>query len=305
MEDYLVRATGEEGVLALVARTTALVEMARQLHNTYPTATAALGRLLTGGALMAATLKEGQSVTLRIRGDGPLGSLVAVARPGKVKGYVEEPQVDLPLRGDGKLDVGRAVGRGTLYVVKDLGLKEPYVGSVELVSGEIGEDLAHYFASSEQKPSAVGIGVRVEPGGKVGAAGGFLVQLLPGAREDLAELLENNIRAAGAVSSLLARGLSPEDILHLLLKGLSFKVHEGKPLRWACDCSRRRLREILVALGPEELERILVEQGEAEAVCAFCSRVYRFGRDEVEELVELSRLNRGQGTEKDRRSQEG
>ncbi|HBT47042.1 MAG TPA: Hsp33 family molecular chaperone HslO [Peptococcaceae bacterium] len=293
MGDYLIRATGEGGVLALVARTTDLVERARQLHRTSPTATAALGRLLTGGALMAATLKEGQSLTLRINGDGPLGSLVVVARPGKIKGYVGEPQVELPLREDGKLDVGRAVGRGTLYVVKDLGLKEPYVGSVELVSGEIGEDLAHYFVSSEQKPSAVGVGVRVEPEGKVGAAGGFLVQLLPGAGEAVAELLENNLREAGPVSSLLAGGLSPEDIAHLLLKGLSFKVYERQPLRWACDCSRERLREVLLALGPQELERILVERGEAEATCAFCSRVYRFDRDEVEELLELSRRDSG------------
>ncbi|MGI9952388.1 Hsp33 family molecular chaperone HslO [Moorellaceae bacterium AZ2] len=297
MEDYLVRATAGEGVLALVARTTDLVERARNLHNTSPTATAALGRLLTGAALMSATLKEGQSVTLRITGDGPLGSLVAVARPGRVKGYVGEPQVDLPLKGEGKLDVGRAVGRGTLYVVKDLGLKEPYVGSVELVSGEIGEDLAYYFSSSEQKPSAVGLGVRVEPGGKVGAAGGYLLQLLPGAQEGIAEALENNVREAGAVSRLLAQGLTPEDILRLLLQGLSFKMHEYQPLQFACECSRERLREILLALGEEELERLLAEQGGAEAVCAFCNRVYRFGRDEVEELVKLSRLPRRDGTE--------
>ncbi|WP_141264178.1 Hsp33 family molecular chaperone HslO [Moorella sp. E308F] len=286
MKDYLVRATAGEGqILAIAAQTTLLVQEAKDLHNTSPTATAALGRVLTGAALMAATLKEGQSITVRILGDGPLGSIVAVARPGTVKGYVAEPGVDLPLRHDGKLDVGRAVGRGMMYVAKDLGLKEPYNGSVPLVSGEIGEDLAYYFTASEQKPSAVGLGVLVEPGGKVGAAGGYLLQLLPGSAEGTAATLEKNIEAAGPVSRLIARGHTPEDILALLLKGFSLKIHERRPLHYACDCSRERLQDILLALGPGELQKLLEEQGGAEARCAFCSRTYRFSREEVAELL--------------------
>jgi molecular chaperone Hsp33 len=210
MNDYLVRATAEEGqIFALVARTSDLVEEARTLHNTSPVATAALGRVLTGAALMAASLKDGHRLTLRIEGDGPLDSIVATARPGAVKGYVAEPQVDLPLKAKGKLDVGRAVGKGSLYIIKDLGLKEPYVGSVELVSGEIGEDLAYYFTASEQKPSAVGLGVLVEPEGKVKAAGGYLLQLLPGASKELAEALEKKIKEAGAVSRLISLGYTP------------------------------------------------------------------------------------------------
>ncbi|WP_258359370.1 Hsp33 family molecular chaperone HslO [Moorella sulfitireducens (nom. illeg.)] len=286
MPDYLVRATAGEGqILAIATQTTGLVQAAKELHNTSPTATAALGRVLTGAAMMAATLKEGQGITVRILGNGPLGSIVAVARPGEVKGYVMEPGVDLPLKSDGKLDVGGAVGRGTLYVAKDLGLKEPYSGSVPLVSGEIGEDLAYYFTASEQKPSAVGLGVLLEPGGKVGAAGGYLLQLLPGAAEEIAVSLEKNIQAAGPVSSLILQEHTPEDILALLLKGFSLKVHERQPIKYNCGCSRERLKGILLALGPAELQKLLEEQGGAEAKCAFCSRVYRFSGEEVAELL--------------------
>jgi len=291
MEDYLIRATAAEGqILALVARSTGLVEEARNLHQTSPTATAALGRVLTGAALMAATLKEGQSLTVRVLGDGPLGSIIALARPGVVKGYVAEPQAEVPLKPEGKLDVGQAVGRGTLYVTKDLGLKEPYNGSVPLISGEIAEDLAYYFTVSEQKPSAVGLGVLVEPDGRVRAAGGYLLQLLPDAREEVVEILEGNIKNAGPVSQLVAKGDRPEEILALLLKGFPFKIHERLPLRFACDCSREKLEEILMALGEKELEKLLEEKGVVEAKCAFCNRTYRFSREEVARLLAKSRL---------------
>lgn len=286
MSDYLVRATAGGGqILAIVARTTELVEEARKMHATSPTATAALGRALTGAILMAATLKDGQSLTLHVRGEGPLGGIVAVAVPGKVKGYVGEPETDLPLRSDGKLDVGRAVGKGTLDVVKDLGLKEPYRGSVPLVSGEIGEDLAYYFTVSEQKPSAVGLGVLVEPDGKVRGAGGYLLQLLPGAEEEIAAALEKNIAALGPVSAPFAQGETPEAILNLLLKDFDYKIHERQPVSYACDCSRERLQDILLALGKEELQKLLEEQGGAEARCAFCNRVYRFTKEEVSGLI--------------------
>jgi len=289
-EDYLVRATAEDGrILALVARSTKLVEEARRLHNTSPTATAALGRVLTAAALMGATLKERQSLTLRVVGDGPLGAIVATARDGAVRGYVSEPQVYLPLDAAGKLDVGAAVGKGILYVTKDLGLREPYNGSVPLVSGEIGKDLAYYFTASEQTPSAVALGVLVGPTGAVKAAGGYLLQLLPGADEEMAARLEGNVRATGPVSRLVARAFSPEDILATLLEGFDVQIHERQFFRFACDCSRERLREILLALGPEELEQLLAEQGGAEATCAFCNQVYRFSAEELAELVALSR----------------
>lgn len=291
MEDYLVRATAAEGqILALVARSTGLVEEARNLHQTSPTATAALGRVLTGAALMAATLKEGQSLTVRVLGDGPLGSIIAVARPGVVKGYVAEPQAEVPLKPEGKLDVGRAVGQGVLYLTKDLGLKEPYNGSVPLLSGEIAEDLAYYFTVSEQKPSAVGLGVLVEPDGRVRAAGGYLLQLLPDAREEVAEILEGNIKDVGPVSQLVAKGDRPEEILALLLKGFPFKIHERLPLHFACDCSREKLEEILMALGEKELEKLLEEKGVVEAKCAFCNQTYRFSQEEVARVLAKSRL---------------
>lgn len=289
-EDYLVRATAEDGrILAFVARSTELVEEARRLHNTSPTATAALGRVLTAAALMGASLKERQSLTLRVVGDGPLRAIVATARGGAVRGYVGEPQVDLPLNAAGKLDVGAAVGKGVLYVTKDLGLREPYNGSVPLVSGEIGKDLAYYFAKSEQTPSAVALGVLVGPAGAVKAAGGYLVQLLPGAGDGMAARLEENVQATGPVSRLVSRACTPEDILAALLDGFDVQIHERHFFRFACDCSRERVREILLALGPEELEKLLVEQGGAEATCAFCNQVYRFGEGELAELVALSR----------------
>lgn len=288
--DYLVRATAEEGrILALVARSTELVEQARRLHDTLPTATAALGRVLTAAALMGATLKQGQSVTLRVLGDGPLGGIVATARGGAVKGYVGEPRVDLPLSADGKLDVGAAVGKGVLCVTKDLGLREPYNGSVPLVSGEIGKDLAYYFATSEQTPSAVALGVLVGPAGEVKAAGGYLMQLLPGADEEMAARLEKNVQATGPVSRLVAAACTPEDTLAMLLDGFTVKLHERRFFRFACDCSRERLREILLALGPEELAKLLAEQGGAEARCGFCNRVYRFGPEELAALLALGR----------------
>ncbi|MEW5762698.1 MAG: Hsp33 family molecular chaperone HslO [Bacillota bacterium] len=287
--DYLVRATAEGGrILALVARSTELVREGQRLHGTSPTATAAFGRVLTAAALMGATLKDRQSLTLRVLGDGPLGGIVATVREMRIKGYVREPFVDLPLNDAGKLDVAGAVGKGTLYVTRDLGLREPYNGSVPLVSGEIGKDLAHYFRYSEQTPAAVALGVLVGPDAGVRAAGGYILQLLPGAGEETAARLEANIGATGPVSRLIDRACTPEDILAMLLDGFSPRVEARQAFRFACDCSRERLREILVALGREELEELLAEQGGAEARCAFCNRVYRFGRDELAELVELA-----------------
>lgn len=288
--DYLVRATAEEGkVLALVARSTEMVGEASRIHGTSPVATAALGRVLTAAALMGATLKGRQSLTLRVVGDGPAGSIVATVKEMRVKGYIREPHIYLPLNAEGKLDVAAAVGKGMLYVSKDLGLREPYNGSVPLVSGEIGKDLAYYFAASEQTPAAVGLGVLVGRDGEVRAAGGYILQLLPGAGEEVAERLEKNVAATGPVSNLIEQGCSPDDLLRLLLDGLTYTAHERLLFRFACDCSRERLKEVLLAMGRSELEELMAEQGEVEARCGFCTQVYRFNREELAELIELAR----------------
>ncbi|MGO0122166.1 Hsp33 family molecular chaperone HslO [Desulfothermobacter acidiphilus] len=284
--DYLVRAVAGQGqILALAARSSELVQNAKSLHGTSFTATAALGRLLTAAALMGAMLKDRQTLTIRVEGDGPAGMMVATVRDGKIKGYIQEPHVYLPLNATGKLDVAQAVGEGKLYVVKDLGLREPYHGCVPLVSGEIGKDLAYYFTVSEQTPAAVGLGVLLDAEGEVRAAGGYIVQLLPGVEEAVASQLEANVAAVGSVSRLLAEGCTPEDLIERLLQGFSPTILARQSFAFACDCSRERLAEVLMLLGREELEALLVEQGQVEARCGFCNQVYRFSREELEELI--------------------
>lgn len=287
--DYLVRATAAEGkILALVARSTDMVREANRLHGTTPTATAALGRVVTAAALMGATLKEKQSLTLRFKGDGPAGSIVATVKDMRIKGYINEPLIDLPLRSPGKLNVAAAVGKGMLYVTKDLGLREPYNGNVPLVSGEIAEDIAYYFTVSEQIPAAVGLGVLVGPGDNM-SAGGYIIQLLPGGEEDLASQIEANVRAVGSVSHLIAQGCTPENLLDMLLGSFSPVVHARQTFCFACDCSRERLKGVLLALGRKELEEMLTEQGGAEARCGFCTQVYKISREELAELIEVAR----------------
>lgn len=279
-------------VLAFAARTTALCEDARRRHGTQPTATAALGRSLTGAALLGMSLKDGQSVTLRIMGDGPLGGVIAEARDGgRVRGYARNPDVDLPLRADGKLDVGGAVGSsGVLYVTRDLGLERPYTGSSALVSGEIGADLTAYLARAEQVPSLVSLGVLVGRDRSVRSSGGLILQILPGAgraeeQDDLAARLEENVRRLGPVSAAVDAGAGPAELVAAALGDLSPRVIAEEPLRFACGCNRERLREVLISLGPTELRAMIEEDGEAEAVCHFCGDRYRFDRHELEELL--------------------
>lgn len=288
MEDYLVRGIGEEGQFRVFAAvTTGLVEEARRRHGTWPVATAALGRALTAGLLLGANLKGDDLLTLRIFGDGPLGAVIVTANAaGEVRGYVQEPQVDLPCRVEGKLPVGEAVGKGYLHVTRDLGLKEPFTGSVELVSGEVGEDVAQYLLTSEQTPSAVALGVLVGPEGQVQAAGGLIVQLFPEAREEVLATLEKNLAEMPPVSSLVARGMTPEEIADRAVGGLQVRYLEKTPLLFKCGCSREKASEILAAMGREEIRKVLEEQGRVEVRCHFCGDRYTFGGSDLDEILE-------------------
>ena len=289
MSDQLIRAISQDGLIKVSAVSTRdLTERARQIHKTLPVATAALGRLLAGASMMGNALKEeAASLTLQIKGGGPLGTLLAVSdHEGNVRGTVEHPTVDIPLREDGKLDVGEAVGnQGTLTVIRDLRMKEPYVGSVGLLWGEIAEDIALYFVESEQIPTACGLGVLVDRDQSVLSAGGYLVQLLPGAGEETAERLEASLRAAGPVTELLKADPDPEALLRAALPGLALEVLEKRPIAYRCDCSRERMERALISLGREELRAMIDEQGSAELTCRFCDNVQRFSREELEALL--------------------
>ena len=289
MSDQLIRAISQDGLIKVSAVSTRdLTERARQIHKTLPVATAALGRLLAGASMMGNALKEeAASLTLQIKGGGPLGTLLAVSdHEGNVRGTVENPAVDIPLREDGKLDVGEAVGnQGTLTVIRDLRMKEPYVGSVGLLWGEIAEDIALYFVESEQIPTACGLGVLVDRDQSVLSAGGYLVQLLPGAEEETAERLEASLRAAGPVTELLKADPDPEALLRAALPGLALEVLEKRPIAYRCDCSRERMERALLSLGRQELRSMIDEQGGAELTCRFCDNVQRFSREELEALL--------------------
>ncbi|MDI6870267.1 MAG: Hsp33 family molecular chaperone HslO [Bacillota bacterium] len=294
--DYLVRAVAAEGqVRAFCCRTTGLCEEARLRHGTWPTATAALGRALTGAAMLGALLKREERVTLQVVGDGPLGSVVAEAdAQGYVRGYVRNPQIHLAPTSEGKLDVAGAVGRnGHLYVLRDFGLKEPYRGSVPLVSGEIAEDLTYYFARSEQTPSAVALGVLVEVDHSVRAAGGYLLQVMPGADPSLGGELEGAVGRSGPVSGLIDSGRLPEEILADLLGPLGVEELGRQPLAYRCRCNREKLSRALVALGPAELADLAAEPNGAELVCRFCGARYRFPPEELEQLGESAQRPAG------------
>jgi len=287
--DKLVRAITVDGLVQAVAVSTRdLTERARNIHTTLPVATAALGRTLAAASMMGNALKEPDaSVTLQIKGGGPLGTVLAVSdSQGNVRGYVQQPHVDLPLRPDGKLDVGSAVGSdGTLVVIKDLCMKEPYVGSVSLLGGEIAEDLAAYFVESEQIPTACALGVLVDRDQSVKVAGGYIIQLLPGAGEDIITMVEGGVLAAGPVTKLLEENDDPADLLRRVLSDFDVEILETSPIEYRCYCSRERVERALISLGAEELEGILREQDGCDLTCQFCDRVHSFTRDEVQSLI--------------------
>jgi molecular chaperone Hsp33 len=289
MSDYMVRGTAAGNqIRAFAAVTTHMVEDARIRHSTSATATAALGRSLTAAALLGGGLKAGQSVTLRVLGDGPIGAIIAQAgAEGTVRGYAMHPHVDLPETKRRKLDVGGLVGRqGTLHVTRDLGLQTPYHGSAPLVSGEIAEDLASYFALSEQIQSVVTLGVLVDRDLHVLASGGLCVQALPDASEEVISGLEERARRLAPITQLVAGGLTAENILTALLGGLDLAIGTRTPVVFRCRCSRRRVEETLEGLGADELEALLRQEGQAEVTCRFCGDRYVLGRAEVERLID-------------------
>ena len=289
MADEIVRAMTADGYVKAVAVTGRdLVERARNIHTLLPMATAALGRTLLGASMLGDMLKEQKgSLTLQIKGGGPLGTLLAVSdNEGNVRGTVDNPAVDLPLRPDGKLDVGAAVGsEGTLTVIRDLNMKEPYVGSVGLLGGEIAEDLAAYFVESEQIPTACGLGVLVDRDQSVLAAGGYLIQLLPGAGEDVIAKVEGSLMAAGPVTGLLRNDPDPEAMLRHALSDFDLEILERSPIEYRCYCSRDRMERALISLGPEELQAMIDEQGSADLTCRFCDNVQHFSRADLEAMV--------------------
>ena len=288
--DQLVRViTKDAPVKAVAISATALVERARAIHDTWPVATAALGRLLMAASMMGNMLKgEDNSITLRIRGGGPLGSLTAVSdSEGNVRGYVQNPAVDVPRKAHAKLDVGAAVGcDGDLTVIKDLNMKEPYVGSVQLVGGEIAEDIAAYYFESEQIPTACALGVLIAPDQTVQTAGGYLIQLLPGADEEVISAVERGIAKVGAVSAKLDEGSSPLELLKEVLSEFELEVLETAPVEYRCYCSAERVSRALISMGREELTALIEEQNGAELTCQFCDKVYCYTGDELRELLE-------------------
>ena len=288
MEDYLVRAIAANGqVRAFAAYTKNTVETARQAHNTSPVVTAGLGRLLTAGAMMGSMMKGDRDVlTIKAEGSGPVGHyLVTADSKGNVKGYAANPNVILPANAAGKLDVGGSLGVGLLTVIKDLGLKEPYTGTCELVSGEIAEDLTYYFASSEQTPSSVGLGVLMTKDNTVNVAGGFIIQLMPDATEETISIVEEKISTIKSVTSMLENGLDPEGIINLILGGLDPEILDKMPVRFSCNCSKERVSKALIAIGRKELDNIIEENEPIEVKCHFCNKAYNFTVDELKKLV--------------------
>ncbi len=284
MNDYIVRATAADSqIRAFAATTKNLVEEARSRHNTSPVATAALGRLLTAGSMMGSMLKgEKDILTLQIKGDGPIGGIIVTANSNAdVKGYVLHPDVMLPPSQAGKLDVGGAVGKGFLNVTKDMGLKEPYSGQTTLQTGEIAEDLTFYFANSEQVPSCVGLGVLMEKNNTVQQAGGFIIQLMPFASDEVIDQLEKNLLAFTSVTKVLDEGNTPEKMLELLLGNMGLEIHETIPTRFHCNCDKKRVAKALISIGKKDLGELIEENKEIEVKCHFCNTAYQFSVDEL------------------------
>lgn len=287
MSDYIVRATAADAQIRAFACTTReLVEQARRAHNTSPVVTAALGRLLSAGAMMGSMLKGDKDLlTLQIKADGPMqGMTVTADSKGNVKGYANVPDVILPANSVGKLDVAGAVGAGVLNVIKDMGLKEPYVGQTALQTGEIAEDLTYYFAASEQVPSSVGLRVLMEKDNTVRQAGGFIVQLMPFAEDEVIDRLEKNLSKISSVTTLLDNGNSPEQMLGILLEGLQPEITDTFPTAFYCSCDKKRVEKALISIGKQELQSMIDDGEEIEVNCHFCNTQYKFSIEELKEL---------------------
>ena len=288
MSDYLVHSTSENGhIRCLTAVTTNLVQEARERHNLYPVASAALGRLMTGALLMASSEFKGKErLNLKLDGDGPLGQVFADAGVGEVRGYISNAEVSLPANSLGKLDVSRGVGNGKLVIIKDLKLKEPYTSSIEIVSGEVAEDLTYYYAKSEQKPSAFGLGVLVDTDGSIMAAGGFLIQIMPGASDEEIKILESRLSALKGVTDLIADVKTPEAMVHWLIGDLNPNILAKVDLNYKCNCSKDRYARSLLSLGKEELSQIHAEGENIKLECHFCGGDYVFTPEELKEIIE-------------------
>jgi len=288
MSDYIVRGIAANGtVRAFAARTTETVAEARERHFTYPVVTAALGRLLTAGAMMGSMMKGDKDlITLTVKGDGPIGNMTVTADShGNVKGFPGNPSVDIPLKYAGKLDVGAAVGNGTLNIVMDLGLTDPYNGTVELQTGEIGDDLAYYFTVSEQTPSAVGLGVMVDTDSSVKHAGGFIIQIMPDVEEETIAALEKKISETSPVTTLMEEGMTPEMILEHILGDLDLEITEKEDVRFHCNCSKERVSEALATISKADLQEMIDEGEDIEVKCFFCNTAYKFTVDELKEYL--------------------
>ena len=288
MNDYMIRATAADGqIRAFAATTRDMVEKAKNAHNTSPVATAALGRLMTAAAMMGADLKgEKELLTLRIEGSGPLGGLLVTANGhGDVKGYVFNPDVMLPPNAQGKLDVGGSLDLGVLSVIKDIGLKEPYVGQTQLITGEVAEDLTYYFATSEQVPSSVALGVLMNKDNTVRQAGGFIIQLLPGASDEIIDRLEAKLSGISSITSLLDAGKTPEEILTDILGEFGLEILKKMPVQFHCDCERSRVEKAIISIGRKEIQDMIDEGKEIEVNCQFCNKHYKFSVDELGEML--------------------
>lgn len=292
MKDYIVRATAKDAqIRAFAATTRNLTEYARNAHGTSPVATAALGRLLTAGAMMGTMLKgEKDLLTLQIKGDGPMHKVTVTAdSSARVKGYVDIPDVMLPPNALGKLDVGGAIGNGMLTVIRDLGLKEPYVGQTILQTGEIAEDLTYYFATSEQIPSTVGLGVLMEKNNTVKQAGGFIIQLMPFAQEETIEQLESNLAKITSVTSILDEGKTPEEMLAVLLDGMDVEITNTIPTEFYCNCDKKRIEKAIISIGEKDIREMIDEGKEIEVKCHFCNSAYTFSVEELKALLKKAK----------------
>lgn len=288
MSDYIVRAIAASGqIRAFAATTKDTVEKARQLHNTSPIATVALGRLLTGGVMMGVTMKnDSDMLTVQIKGNGPIGAMTVTADPkGNVKGFVANPEVMLPLK-DGRLDIAGAVGIGVLSVIKDIGLKEPYVGDTILITSEIADDLTYYYATSEQIPSSVGLGVLMDKDNTVEQAGGFIIQLMPDATEEVIDKLEKRIKEIKSVTHMLENGMTPEKILEYILGGMELEILDTIPTQFYCNCSKERVSKAVMSIGVKDLKEMVDDNKPIEVNCHFCNSHYTFSPQELGQMLE-------------------